>query len=204
MSGTTTISTGSLAGAAVKWPVSEGSRGAFIPWPREKDTLTLAHAGTGSPWAMVRSMAAIPLEKPVSNGFRVKKTFVPVEQKVKGAWSKGDVALIRLEMEASSDMTWVVVDDPIPGGATILNSGLGRSSAILARGEKNPRASFIERSFEAFRAYYEYVGRGRWTAEYTLRLNNSGRFMLPPTRVEALYAPEMLGEAPNAPLEVRD
>ncbi len=29
--------------------------------------------------------------------------------------------------------------------------------------------------------------------EYTLRLNQSGTFQLPPTRVEALYAPEMYG-----------
>ena len=34
--------------------------------------------------------------------------------------------------------------------------------------------------------------------EYTLRLNNAGDFALPPTRAEALYAPEMFGELPNA------
>ena len=35
-----------------------------------------------------------------------------------------------------------------------------------------------------------------------MRLNQGGRFELPATRVEALYAPEMFGELPNAPLEV--
>ena len=38
--------------------------------------------------------------------------------------------------------------------------------------------------------------------EYTLRLNNAGRFSLPPPRVEALYAPESFGELPNAVVEV--
>jgi uncharacterized protein YfaS (alpha-2-macroglobulin family) len=33
--------------------------------------------------------------------------------------------------------------------------------------------------------------------EYTLRMNKAGTFHLPPTRVEALYAPEMFGEAPS-------
>ena len=37
----------------------------------------------------------------------------------------------------------------------------------------------------------------------TLRLSNPGRFGLPPTRVEAMYAPESFGETPNAPLEVQ-
>jgi uncharacterized protein YfaS (alpha-2-macroglobulin family) len=35
-----------------------------------------------------------------------------------------------------------------------------------------------------------------------VRLNNAGRFELPPTRVEAMYAPEMFGELPNGTVTV--
>jgi len=35
-----------------------------------------------------------------------------------------------------------------------------------------------------------------------VRLNNPGEFNLPATRVEAMYAPEMFGELPNASLTV--
>ena len=38
---------------------------------------------------------------------------------------------------------------------------------------------------------------------YTMRLNNPGEFHLPSTRVEAMYAPEMFGEAPNAKITVK-
>ena len=38
--------------------------------------------------------------------------------------------------------------------------------------------------------------------ERTIRLNNEGQFALPSTRVEAMYAPEMFGEWPNARLQV--
>jgi alpha-2-macroglobulin len=38
--------------------------------------------------------------------------------------------------------------------------------------------------------------------EYTIRLNNVGEFSLPPSRVEAMYAPEMFGETPNARIKV--
>ena len=44
--------------------------------------------------------------------------------------------------------------------------------------------------------------KGSLILEYTMRLNQSGRFNLPPTRVEALYAPEMFGELPNDVVEV--
>jgi alpha-2-macroglobulin len=35
-----------------------------------------------------------------------------------------------------------------------------------------------------------------------VRLNNPGQFLLPATRVEAMYAPEMFGESPNATIAV--
>jgi alpha-2-macroglobulin len=189
-------------GRKVTWPVPRGGAEVPLPWPEKGGTLSMTHSGAGSPWALTRSLAAIPLKKPVSTGFVVKKTLTPVEQKVKGVWSRGDIVRVRLEMAAQADMTWVVVDDPVPGGAGIVNTGLG--SSLAASGEKDRYATYIERKFEAFRAYYDYVPKGSWAVEYTLRLNNPGLFTLPPTRVEALYAPEMFGELPNSALEVKE
>ena len=88
----------------------------------------------------------------------------------------------------------------------ILGSGLGGDSRIASAGARQSGGAspaFTERTFEAFRAYYDFVPQGRWSAEYMVRLNNAGRFELPPTRVEVLYAPEVFGAAPNAALEVR-
>jgi uncharacterized protein YfaS (alpha-2-macroglobulin family) len=44
--------------------------------------------------------------------------------------------------------------------------------------------------------------KGTHAIEYTLRLNQAGRFLLPPARVEAMYAPEAFGESPVDPWEV--
>ncbi|HRO55062.1 MAG TPA: hypothetical protein PK043_18075, partial [Alicycliphilus sp.] len=86
-----------------------------------------------------------------------------------------------------------------------LGSGLGRDSEIATQGEQRQGpgwAAFEERSFEAFRSYYEYLPKGTVKMQYTLRLNNAGDFALPASRVEALYAPEMFGEAPNGRVKV--
>jgi uncharacterized protein YfaS (alpha-2-macroglobulin family) len=176
-----------------------------FPWPAGEAPLAIAHRGTGRPWATVASRAAVPLKAPFSSGFTIRRTVTPIEQQKPGAWTRGDVLRVTLELEAQSDMTWVVVADPIPAGAAILGTGLGRDSQLLTRSEK--RTGFVwpayeERGFEAFRAYYEFVPKGKWKVEYTLRLNNEGRFELPATRVEAMYAPEMFGEIPNARLVV--
>ena len=102
-------------------------------------------------------------------------------------------------------MTWVAVNDPIPAGATILGSGLGRDSAIATAGQNAGhnagwhQPTFVERGQDSYRAYWGYLGQGTVSVEYTLRLNNAGRFALPASRVEALYAPEVFGEMPNPP-----
>jgi alpha-2-macroglobulin len=113
---------------------------------------------------------------------------------------------VTLNLEAQADMTWVVAEDPIPAGATILGTGLGRDSGIAIKGEKQAGwvwPAFEERSFEAFRAYYEYVPKGSWSIEYTIRLNHEGIMNLPPTRVEAMYSPEMFGELPNEAMRIQ-
>jgi len=179
---------------------------AMLPWPRGAGSLSLQHKGTGKPWVTVQSLAAIPLSKPLSSGYTIRKTITPVEQQKTGVWTRGDVYRVHLDLEAQSDMTWVVVDDPIPASASVLGTGLGNDSQLLVKGERATgwvQPAFQERGFEAFRSYFSFVPKGRWSVEYTVRLNNAGQFNLPPTRVEAMYSPEMFGELPNAPFGVR-
>ncbi|HEV8717156.1 MAG TPA: MG2 domain-containing protein [Candidatus Binatia bacterium] len=189
----------------VDWAQAPKGGALNFSWPAQPMDLTVDHQGTGNPWVTIQARAAIPLKTPFSSGYHIAKTLTPVEVRAAGYWSRGDIVRVRLEIEAQADMTWVVVSDPLPGGASHLGSGL-RTSEIAAQGEAHRGQAwpaFQERAFEAFRAYYEFVPKGRFTVEYTIRLNQSGQFQLPTTRVEALYAPEMFGELPNAPLEVQ-
>lgn len=190
---------------SLEWGAAPEGGSLDHPWASGPADLTLTHEGTGRPWGTVHSRAAIPLREPLSSGYRIERTVTPVAQARPGAWSRGDVARVRLEVEAQSDMTWVVVRDPIPAGAGILGTGLGGDSPLLTRGERRQGwvwPAFEERTLDSFRAYYAFVPQGRWAVEYTVRFHNPGLFSLPPTRVEALYAPEMFGEVPNAPVRV--
>jgi len=201
-------STASLANTSqtVQWSEVPKGKSLSFPWPERKSTLALHMAGTGLPWAMISSMAAVPLKDPLASGYKIKKTMAPVEQKERGTWSRGDIARVRLEIEAQSDMTWAVVSDPIPAGAAILGSGLGRDSLLATRGEDKSGwvdPAYEERSFEAYRAYFDYLPKGTWAVEYTVRFNNEGTMNLPQTRIEAMYSPEMFGELPNQPVNIR-
>ena len=169
--------------------------------------LTARHDGAGRPWLTVQTLAAVPLKAPLFAGYRITKTVTALERKQPGLWSRGDIVRVQLEVQASADMAWVVVADPVPAGATLLGgaAGLNRDSSITTQGEKREgRAwpAYEERAADAWRGYYEWMPRGKQVVEYTLRLNTAGRFGLPPTRVEAMYAPESFGELPNAAWDV--
>ncbi|MBN3729002.1 alpha-2-macroglobulin family protein, partial [Burkholderia sp. Ac-20379] len=190
---------------------SAPARTALLPWPaasasRAPLTLSLTQDGTGKPWATIQSLAAVPLKRPVVSGYRITKTVTPVDPAVKGVLTRGDLVRVHLDVDAQAEMTWVVVDDPVPAGATIMGSGLGRDSDIATQGEKSGDGawpSFVERGFDGYRAYYGHLPAGKTTIEYTMRLNAVGSFGLPPTRVEALYAPSAYGMTPNAPIVVK-
>lgn len=203
----TGVSTASVTDSAQKvdWKISAQGKTLDFAWPtpavgQGAAQLQVSHQGSGKPWLTVQSRAAIALKSPFSSGYRIQKTITPVEQKVKGKWSRGDIVRVHLDLESQSDMTWVVVNDPIPAGATILGGGLGNDSAIASSGEKSEgwaNPAFQERAFDGYRAYYEFVPKGKWSTEYSVRLNQVGVMSLPATRVEAMYAPEMFGESPN-------
>jgi hypothetical protein len=188
------------------WAASpEGGRLEF-EWPSRPQVVTLTQGGGGRPWATLTSRAAVALKVPFSSGYRITKTVTGADGKGDSR-VRGDVVRVRLEIVAETDMTWVVVDDPVPAGSTILGTGLGGDSMVAAaagRGTGDASVAFEERGSEAFRAYYSFVPKGTWIVEYAVRLNNAGSFQLPPTRVEAMYAPEIFGELPNGPVTVAD
>jgi hypothetical protein len=193
----------------VDWSSPEAAARLRLPWPPGRSDVTLRHRGSGAPWAEVLSIAAIPLRAPLFAGYTLERRLEAIEQRVPGRWSRGDLVRVHVAVEAQSDAAWVVISDPIPTGASILGSGLGRDSALASQGEKDegdgwwcPCRAFTERSFEAYRDYFEYVPKGPVRIEYTMRLNQDGRFELPPTRVEAMYAPESFAELPHETIEV--
>jgi uncharacterized protein YfaS (alpha-2-macroglobulin family) len=171
-----------------------------LAWPAQAETLTLGREGQGEVWASVISRAAVPLTQPFHAGYRLEKTLQPIEQKVKGKWSRGDMVKVSFGIEAGSDQTWVVLADPIPAGARILHASLRDDSGQNAGNYLAP--SYVERRHEGYFAYFEFMPAGRHTISYVMQVNNPGLFQLTSTRVEALYAPDQYAELPNEPVQV--
>ena len=205
----TGTSTATLATQSVErtWP---DPAPALLAWPRDGTgaALALEHKGTGAPWATVQVKAATRAEQAIAHGLAISKTIAPVAQRVPGRWSEGDIMRVTLHIVSHGDNGWLAIDDPIPSGATILGKGLGGESIAAQQADLHGRTpwtarpSYVERGSDSYRAFYARVGAGEWDLSYTMRLNNAGTFQFPATRVEAMYAPEIFGEAPNVALDV--
>ena len=108
------------------WSKQAEGRQLMFSWPPGRPTSSLAQDGTGKPWATVQSLAAIPLQgSRFRRGYGSGARCRAVEQKTPGKWTRGDVMRVRLDLEAQSDMTWVVVNDPVPAGASDPRHGPG-------------------------------------------------------------------------------
>lgn len=192
--------------------------------------LTLQHLGEGRPWAQVNVLAAVPRAEAIAAGYRIAKSFTLLEAGQPGSataspgggadapktnpvagsaalsFKRGDLVRVKLTVTASAPMTWVVLDDPVPAGAVVQDRGLGRDSAIATQGsQSSDRAwpSYQEIGYSGVKSYFHYVPKGEFSIEYTLRLNTRGEFVLPATRAEAMYAPEVFGETPSPKLLVQ-
>jgi uncharacterized protein YfaS (alpha-2-macroglobulin family) len=174
-----------------------------FPLPAGAGSLLLSHTTAPRPWATVSVRAAVPLAAPAFAGYRVSRQVQFLERKRPDRLSRGDILKVRLVVDAPVDRTWVVVADPIPAGASIVSGGGGQSALLAGQaGGEGIYPSYIERGLDFWRGYFGWLPKGRTAVEYVVRVNGAGRFLLPPTRVEAMYSPEIHAALPNRPLVV--
>ena len=202
VAGTTTLG---LAGRSIarNWPLGPDARGASFALPAAPTPLVLRQSGGAGPWATVSVRAAVPLRRPLFAGYRLSRKVEVVQARHPGRLTRGDVLRVTLTVEASAERNWVVVSDPVPAGATIVGD-LGGQSQMLGQDEtgSGTAPSYVERGRDAWRGYFAWLPRGTATVSYTLRLNGAGRFSLPPSHVEAMYAPALRASMPNAAVVV--
>ena len=203
---------GAIAGTT---HVALAGHAADVSWPRHGDSaplrlplaagsMTLAQTGGSGPWATVSVHAAVRLTSPLFAGYRLTRTVSVVSARQPGRLSQGDVLRVRLEIDADAGRTWVALGDPLPPGAVVMSS-LGGQSQLLQQGtgrNDTIAPAWVEGTRATWRAYFDWLPQGHSVVEYTVRLNSAGQFTLPPSHIEAMYAPAIQASLPNAPVTV--
>ncbi len=199
--GTTTVTLGGVS-KEQSWPMQSGT--SPLRLPIADGMLQLRQSSASGPWANISVAASVPLTKPLFAGYKMKREVTVVSRAKEGQFTRGDVLKIRLTVEATADRNWVVISDPIPAGATIVGN-LGGQSGLLAaaaNGGSGEQPSYVERAKGEWRGYFAWMPAGTTVTEYVVRLNGSGDLKLPPSRVEAMYSPEIRAQLPNGNVKV--
>jgi uncharacterized protein YfaS (alpha-2-macroglobulin family) len=219
--GTTSVMLGAASQRRV-WPLATADRQLTFPLPTGPTPLRLSQSAGAAPWATVTISAAVPLKQPLNAGYQLTKQISVVQARTPGQWTRGDVLKVTITVDASAERNWVVINDPVPAGATIIGDQANQSQLLAASGsdgggslfsamtgdgklwnvQVGVKAAYVERGNDSYRAYFDWVPRGRFSVSYVMRLNTAGRFNLPPTRVEAMYAPAIRAAVPNAPVTI--
>src|SRR3546814_15203249 len=111
---------------------------------------------------------------------------------------RGEVVKVRIEVTAAACRTWVIVNDPVPPGATIVSNLGGQSEMLADQADGSGRQpSYVERRKDSWRGSFAWMPAGPHAVEYVLRLNGSGRSTLPPKQVAALYSPALRRHLPH-------
>lgn len=149
-----------------------------------------------------------------------------------GAWvllkdpmhiKRGEVVRVDLYVSLPSARSFVVVDDPVPGGLEPINRDLATSSRIDAekgdftaaggawwfrfgdwRSYGASRWSFYHRELghAAVRYYSDYLPAGNYHLFYSAQAIADGTFHTPPARAEAMYDPDIFGSSKTFELTV--
>jgi len=125
--------------------------------------------------------------------------------------------LVDLLVAAPTQRHYVVIDDPLPAGLEAIDASLATSSADLDlehRPAADPAAAAEVSRFQS--AWYrqelrddrvlffvDHMPPGIYHYRYLARATTLGSFVLPPSRVEEMYQPEVFARTGASRVEVR-
>lgn len=166
--------------------------------------------------------------KPSYNGFRVTRKYEAVDDEADvtraadGTWKvrAGATVRVKLEFQADSARYHVALLDPLPGGFEAVNAELKGTRKQLPRQAKNDereaqdRLTYLPDSDFHFwlRSWFDHqnlrdhqseafaslLWGGSYSYTYTARATTPGRYIVPPPKVEEMYAPETFGRGETA------
>ena len=168
--------------------------------------LTVSTQGSGQAYVetRLRYIERADAQQPVSAGFGIERRYAVYRD---GAWQpladdalhlrRGERVKVTLDVAAPAWMTYVVVDDPVPGGLEPINPDLATASAEDAAamdlgGGAHPYPFYHrELRFDAVRHYADWIDAGRYRLSWIGQAVATGEFAVGAPRVEQMYDPDV-------------
>jgi uncharacterized protein YfaS (alpha-2-macroglobulin family) len=129
----------------------------------------------------------------------------------------GDLVMVDLSVVVPAPREYVVIDDPLPAGLEAVDprlattadwlkmSGFADSSCVECAQERAPARPYDRSEVRDDRVLFfaDQLPAGLHHYRYLARATTFGRFVLPPTRAEEMYEPEVFGRSAASEVTVR-
>ncbi len=128
----------------------------------------------------------------------------------------GDIVDVRLTIIVPDSLNYVVIEDPLPGGAEGINPNLSTSTVIGTRpsftNSNNSRRygwgwwwfSNIEFRDEKVVLTAPYLPRGTYEFKYSMRASVAGVYNVIPTTAQEVYFPEVYGRSNGSAFTIKE
>lgn len=154
---------------------------------------------------------------PRDEGIAVSKKIEPLDRgsKPADAIKAGSLVVVTLELAVPQETLYAVVDDPLPAGFEAVNPSFQTESEEAARRleeiialAESPSAhswrgfSHIEMRDDRVLLFADSLAPGLHTHRYLARALNLGSYVLPGTKAEEMYSPEVFGRSQETLIKV--
>jgi len=188
------------------------------PTPTE---LTLRREGDGTLFYAARLTYAPDVVSLTArdNGFHVERKYAVANGDAAAtSFLAGDLVRVTLSFDLPKERRYVAVTDPIPAGFEPVESWFSTTAADVAKeaevqdGTESQswfdvwkRGTFdrVERHDDRVLLFATRLAEGHHEFSYVVRATTAGSFLVAPSQVEEMYAPEISGRTATATIEVK-
>ena len=150
---------------------------------------------------------------PRDEGLAVSKRIESVDGRPLSEVKAGSLALVTLEIAVPQESLFVVVDDPLPAGFEAVNSSFVTESAESLRRLEGPAEEdspfgawpgfgHAEMRDDRVLLFADSLMPGLHVHRYLARALTPGTFLLPGTKIEKMYAPEVFGRSAESLIKI--
>ena len=121
-----------------------------------------------------------------------------------GPVASGESVAFDLTIKNRTQLSYVVVNVPVPAGLEPVQENLGKGhSASAMAAEGGYWISYQEKRRDRVLLFADVLAPGSHSHAIQLRATTPGRYALPPARAEAMYTPEVYGRSEGGHLVVK-
>ena len=155
-------------------------------------------------------------EKGHSNGFNVRKTIE--NQSGSGDIHVGDIVQVKVDIDVnglsySKPYSYVVIDDPLPSGLVAINSAIKTEEVVDKQDDESSYwnsdgtyklvPNFVEFKDDRVLVFKDRMyWSGTYQYTYYARAIIKGDFVLPSTKVQLMYSPQISGFTPKDRIQI--